>query len=174
MAGVSRLAFTLILATALYGCEPPSVALKLEQTVGNHDDAIRCTVNVRKVVDARAEPQGLGNTMYTRIEDADVTGWVTEGLNRAGFVTDADATRESENFIDVLVKAVYVQPVSSSRVATVVLGVEAPGADLMKHFRGTDTSVHTGASQGAIERILNAALDDAVLRMRHEYDIGCT
>lgn len=134
---------------------------------------MRCTVHVRSVADARAEPQGLGNTMYTRIEGEDITGWVTEALDRAGFVTGANVVREGDDLIDVVVKAVYVRPVRTSRVASVVLGVEGSGTDSMKHYRGTDTSVHTGASAAAIKRILNAALDDAIRSMRNDYEVGC-
>lgn len=171
-----RCAAAAALAALLGGCEPPSVMLNLENSppVVNESADARCKVRVGRVVDARSDPRGLGQTFNTRIDGGGVTDWVRVALERAGYSGGSGfAANAPEPTIDVLVEAVYVLPLRSTRVANVALAASAPDESARRVFRGSDTRMHSSSSRAAVLRSLNAALADAVDRLRRDSQLGC-
>lgn len=171
-----RCAAAAVLAALLGGCEPPSVMLNLEDSPPVVDESADagCRVRLGRVVDARSDPQGFGRTFNTRIDGGGVTDWVHAALERAGYSSGPEpAANAPEPTIDVLVEAVYVLPLRSTRVANVALAASTPDESARKVFRGSDTRMHSSSSRAAVLRSLNAALANAVDSLRRDPEFGC-
>jgi len=171
-----RCAAAAVLAALLGGCEPPSVMLNLEDSPPVVDESADagCQVRLGRVIDARSDPQGFGQTFNTRIDGGGVIDWVHTALERAGYSSGAGpAANAPEPTINVLVEAVYVLPLRSTRVANVALAASTPDESARKVFRGSDTRMHSSSSRAAVLRSLNSALANAVDRLRRDPGFGC-
>lgn len=167
----------LVAAVLLGGCEPARVALESGEAPGVKPrvTTTRCPIHVRNVVDARKDPQGLGRTMYTQIDDDDgIVTWLSAALHRAGFGTMAERIVPSRGIVvDIHIKTAYIRPERSSRVANVVLGVQRADDSPMRIFRGSNTSVHVSSSSAAVTRDLESALAESIELMRRDLELTC-
>jgi hypothetical protein len=134
----------------------------------------RCEVYLIGVSDARESGAGITNTASIPIRHEDIVPWMKAGLldwKPHGAVlreSSAQAAPEGKPRVQVELRKAYLQSLSTSMSANLVVAATFTGADgAMKHefARGRDTSINWGNSTGEVQAIFDRALNDLLAHL---------